>query len=88
MAEQEPLQGITQMLHEVATLNARDGRRRPLPNPFAVETTAIVEQIQHVMALELADNRPQASPSLPGPVIESNHPWGRQGGKGRAMDEA
>jgi hypothetical protein len=49
---------------------------------------AIGEQINHVMALEITDNRPKASPSPPGPFIESNHPWGRKGGQGHAVDEA
>ena len=32
----------------------------------------VSEQINHVMALEITDNRPQASPSPPCPCIESN----------------
>jgi hypothetical protein len=49
---------------------------------------AISKQIYYLVALEITDNGPKAPPSPPGPFVEPNHPWGRQGGQGGTMDEA
>ena len=41
IAEKEPHQGITQILHQVEPIDDLDGLRRPLPNPLSIEATAI-----------------------------------------------
>lgn len=48
---------------------------------------ALGEQIQHVMALEITDDRPKASPSPPSPLVKPDHPRGRQAWKGRPLHQ-
>jgi hypothetical protein len=48
---------------------------------------ALGEQINHVMTLEIADNRPKASPAPPAPFIKPNHPWDRRGWEGLPMHQ-
>ena len=47
---------------------------------------ALGQQIHHLMALEITDNRPEASPSPPGPFVEPDHPGGHRERVGRTMD--
>jgi hypothetical protein len=49
---------------------------------------ALGKQSNDVMTLKIADDGSEPSATSPGPVIEPNHPGGRQGGYGRAVDEA
>jgi hypothetical protein len=48
---------------------------------------ALREQINHVMALEIADNGPEPSASPPGPFVEPDHPGNLQEREGRSMDQ-
>jgi hypothetical protein len=45
------------------------------------------EQIHHLMALEITDHGPNASPSPPGPCVEPDHLWGRKSGTGGTMEQ-
>ena len=41
IAEEEPLQGVMQILHEVELIDDLECLGRPLPNAFSIETTPI-----------------------------------------------
>jgi hypothetical protein len=109
MAEEEPLQGVAQVLHQVEPIDDLHRVGGAKPNPFGVQSTpipaddldagirlqplrngqgrALGEQIKHLMALEITDDRPKAPASPPGPLVEPDHAWGRNRGKGGTMDE-
>src|SRR3712207_5018630 len=47
VTEEEPLQGVAQILHQVEPVDDLDGLRRPLPNPLGIEATPIAADDRH-----------------------------------------
>jgi hypothetical protein len=45
------------------------------------------EQIEHLMAFEIADHGPETSASPPGPFVKPYHSWGRKHGEGGTMNQ-
>src|SRR5215510_5885085 len=66
---------------EATTIAADDLDTRVRPQPLRDRGgRAFREQIEHVMALEIAENGREPSAAPPGPFVEANHPGGRRGG--------
>jgi hypothetical protein len=73
---------------ETTAITAHDLDTRVRPQPLRDRGgRAFREQVEHVIALEIAEDGPEPSPAPPGPFVEPDHPGDLQEREGRTMDQ-